>query len=147
MIITIYVAKSKALINCMVTAADLRLCFRICKKQVFHDTAHLKLHIFILPSGVHSSDCFADNKLAHFCRITFCSRDRLVPIKHGFWYSNVSSGSCNKYRRTHKERYNTYLMIIKLFLLLARRYSSVGSNVPWESRGMAIDQRAWHSFS
>ena len=30
---TIYVAKTKALISCSYCAADLRLCFRICKKQ------------------------------------------------------------------------------------------------------------------
>ena len=45
---TINVAKTKALISCAVhRTADLRLCFRICKKSRFsHDAAHL---IFYVP--------------------------------------------------------------------------------------------------
>ena len=52
---TIYVAKSKALISCAVTvrAADLRLCFCICKKQVSRDTAQLVS--FSITGGVSMS--------------------------------------------------------------------------------------------
>ena len=40
-----YVAKTKVLIRC---APDLRLCFSICKKQVFHDAAHISYNNFCI---------------------------------------------------------------------------------------------------
>ena len=44
---TIYVAKTKVVISCAVNrAADPRLCFRICKKQVFSYAAHFTWDLF-----------------------------------------------------------------------------------------------------
>ena len=38
---TIYETKTRALISCMVIAADLCLSFRICKRKFSHDVVHI----------------------------------------------------------------------------------------------------------
>ena len=68
---TIYIAKRKVLISC---AADLRLCFCICKSRFSHDAAHiiLLLHYFSFKCVVTciSIDSKSTNVLVRLARIS-----------------------------------------------------------------------------